>query len=188
VDFWERIGRIKPKTLSFLSLFTVRSKIFILAFVLLLPLLPAAQLRVVLFMAPQCKICQYYSLTLRQLYEQYSTKGVHFEAFMPGEWITDSIADAYQTRFRLPFDVNPDQTLHYELGATAVPEVFLLDEDGKVLYHGRIDDSYEAIGKRRTHVKHHELKNALDDALAQRMPSVPFVQPVGCIIEKKSPQ
>lgn len=180
--------RIKPKALSFLSIHAVRSKIFILALLLLLPMLPLAQLRVVLFLAPQCKICQYYSPTLRELHEQYSSKGVLFEAWMPGEWVTDSIADAYQTRFGLPFEVNPDQTLHYELSATVVPEVFLLDENGRVLYHGRIDDSYAAIGKRRTKVKHHELKNALEDALAQRMPLVPFVQPVGCIIEKKSPQ
>ena len=73
--------------------------------------------------------------------------------------------------------------MHRALNATVTPEVFVLRNDS-VVYHGRIDDSFLRVGKRRAHVKNRELRSVLDSILQGRSVQVHFVPAVGCIIEK----
>jgi hypothetical protein len=73
--------------------------------------------------------------------------------------------------------------MHRKLTATVTPEVFLIRNDS-VMYHGRIDDSFVRVGKRRAHVKNRELRNALEAILQGQQPEVSHVPAVGCIIEK----
>jgi thiol-disulfide isomerase/thioredoxin len=63
-------------------------------------------------------------------------------------------------------------------GATRTPEVFVLDADGVVRYHGAIDDSHDPDGVRLTY-----LRDALDALLAGRDPEVAETAPVGCTIK-----
>jgi hypothetical protein len=73
--------------------------------------------------------------------------------------------------------------MHRRLNATVTPEVFVIHNDS-VMYHGRIDDSFVRVGKRRAHVKNRELRNALDRILQGGMVEINHVPAVGCIIEK----
>ena len=52
--------------------------------------------------------------------------------------------------------------------------------DGTVLYRGRIDDLYIALGKRRDHVTAHDLRDALDEIVGGRPVGNPRTQAVGC--------
>jgi hypothetical protein len=73
--------------------------------------------------------------------------------------------------------------MHRQLNATVTPEVFVIRNDS-VMYHGRIDDSFVRVGKRRAHVKNRELRNTLDRILQGGQVEVYHVPAVGCIIEK----
>jgi hypothetical protein len=101
-----------------------------------------------------------------------------------GPLLTDSTVRAFREEYAIPFSVERDDSLHRLLNATVTPEVFVLNNKS-VFYHGRIDDSFVRVGKRRAHVKNRELRNALDHLLANGAPiTANHVPAIGCIIEK----
>lgn len=65
-------------------------------------------------------------------------------------------------------------------GATRTPEVFLLDGDGVVAYHGAIDDSHDP-----ENATVHHLAEAVDAVLSGESPALSTTQPVGCTIKWK---
>jgi hypothetical protein len=63
-------------------------------------------------------------------------------------------------------------------GAERTPEVFVVDGDGRVAYHGAIDDSREPADVTATW-----LRDALDAVLEGRAPATAETAPVGCTIK-----
>jgi thioredoxin-related protein len=67
-------------------------------------------------------------------------------------------------------------------GATRTPECFLFDKNGKLVYHGAIDDSpSDAASVNRNH-----LKEAMNEVLAGKEVSVKQSKSVGCSIKRIS--
>lgn len=142
------------------------------------------QLKVVYFLSPTCPICKFYTIEMKSIERDYADYDVDFSACAVGPLLTDSAVLAFQSDYSLPFQVQRDDSLHRVLNATVTPEVFVL-RDNVVLYHGRIDDSYVRVGKRRAHVKNKELRNVLDGVLKTGEPILnTHVPAIGCIIEK----
>ncbi|HWH15641.1 MAG TPA: thioredoxin family protein [Miltoncostaeaceae bacterium] len=73
-------------------------------------------------------------------------------------------------------DVHQDVARAY--GAQRTPELFVLDRDRRVRYHGAIDDAVEAGD-----VTANWLRDALDALLAGREPEVTDTPPVGCTVK-----
>ena len=69
-----------------------------------------------------------------------------------------------------------------QAGATVTPEAAVFSEKGRLLYRGRINDFYAALGKPRRKVRVHDLRKALDEVLADVLVSTPFTQAIGCYI------
>jgi hypothetical protein len=141
------------------------------------------QLKVAFFLSPTCTICRFYALEMRELTSAYSSKGVEFVGYAVGPLLNDSAVSAFRAEYQIPFPIERDDVMHRRLNATVTPEVFVIQNDS-VLYHGRIDDSFVRVGKRRAHVKNRELRNAIDCILQGRTVEVNHVPAVGCIIEK----
>jgi len=141
------------------------------------------QLKVAFFLSPTCTICRFYALEMRSLSADYSSKGVDFTGYAVGPLLNDSIVEAFRKEYQIPFSIQHDDVMHRRLNATVTPEVFVIYNDS-VMYHGRIDDSFVRVGRRRTHVKNRELRNALDRILQGGLVDVNHVPAVGCIIEK----
>ena len=141
------------------------------------------QLRVAFFLSPTCSICRFYALEMRNLSADYSSKGVDFAGYAVGPLLNDSIVEAFRKEYQIPFPIEHDDVMHRQMNATVTPEVFVIHNDS-VVYHGRIDDSFLRVGKRRAHVKNRELRSVLDSILQGRGVDVHFVPAVGCIIEK----
>ncbi|WP_207510886.1 thioredoxin family protein [Longitalea luteola] len=67
-------------------------------------------------------------------------------------------------------------------GATRTPECFLFDKNGKLVYHGAIDDSpSDAAGVTRVH-----LKEAMNEVVSGKEVSVKQSRSVGCSIKRIS--
>jgi thioredoxin-related protein len=67
-------------------------------------------------------------------------------------------------------------------GAARTPECFLFDKNGKLVYHGAIDDSpSDAAG-----VNRHHLKEAINEVTAGKEVSVKQSKSVGCSIKRIS--
>src|SRR5262249_49087226 len=96
-----------------------------------------------------------------------------------------SLADmaAFARLHKIPFPIlkDSDNALADRLGAVRTPEVFVLDRQRVVRYHGRIDDQY-VIGIQRVAPTQHDLARALNELLAGQPVSQPFIEPVGCHI------
>jgi len=65
-------------------------------------------------------------------------------------------------------------------GATRTPECFLFDKNGKLVYHGAIDDSPSDAAS----VKRRHLKEAINEVLAGKEVSVKQSRSVGCSIKR----
>tara|TARA_B100000614_G_scaffold261871_1_gene293018 strand:- start:322 stop:861 length:540 start_codon:yes stop_codon:yes gene_type:complete len=66
-------------------------------------------------------------------------------------------------------------------GAQRTPEFFLLNSNGEVIYHGRMDDSPRDPTKATTS----ELKDAIDAMIAGNTPVVQSTDSIGCSVKWK---
>lgn len=71
------------------------------------------------------------------------------------------------------------------LDVTVVPTAVLVDGQGKVLYHGRINDRVEQLG-RRSVVRRHDMREAITDASKGIPVRVPKTPAVGCPVETRA--
>jgi hypothetical protein len=122
-------------------------------------------------------------LPIRELYQEYSGANVEFVGLFPGPLETDSTISKYKNKYLIPFDLKKDSLEHFRLGATITPEV-VVERNGKLIYIGRIDNSFESVGKKRAVVNSHELKHVLSELVNGRTPEYHTVPAIGCIIEK----
>jgi thiol-disulfide isomerase/thioredoxin len=160
----------------------IRTFLFLFLSAFACPVL-SGQVKVAFFLSPTCTICRYYALEMRELSADYAGRDVEFIGYAVGPLLTDSVVASFREEYKIPFSVVLDDTMHRTLNATVTPEVFVLHSD-TVVYHGRIDDSFLRVGKRRAHVKNRELRSVLDSILQGRKAEVHYVPAVGCIIEK----
>lgn len=80
-----------------------------------------------------------------------------------------------------PYLVDEQQDVARLFDAQCTPDIYLLDEGQKLVYHGRLDDNWQNEAK----VKHQELKTAIDQ-YSQGLPVNPEQQPaMGCSIKWK---
>lgn len=147
---------------------------------------PRPQPTVYVFLEETCPISQQVTLPLRELHRQYAAQGVRFVGVFPARTATAASLAAFGRTYALPFELrlDPGLALTRRLGATITPEAVVLAADGRsILYRGRLDDQYTALGERRTVSQHHELAEALADHAAGRPVATPSAPAVGCFIE-----
>jgi len=80
--------------------------------------------------------------------------------------------------YEFPYVVDATSDVARAFGAKATPEVFLFDKDGKLVYHGAVDDSREA-----SKVSQRYLNDALEAVLAGKAVTTAETKAVGCSIK-----
>ncbi len=83
--------------------------------------------------------------------------------------------------------LDPDQAIAKRLQASVTPQAFLIDDEGTLLYRGRIDDLHAGYGKKRCVVTSRDLENAITAWLSIQPIPVRETTAVGCrirILEK----
>ena len=78
------------------------------------------------------------------------------------------------------YALDDNSVLADAFGARRTPECFLFDKNGKLVYHGAIDDSPGDPEQ----VKRHHLQIAIDEMLAGKEVSVKETRSVGCSISR----
>src|SRR5690606_26486004 len=128
-----------------------------------------------------------YGPRLSRLARQFVDRGVQVVGVNSNR--QDSVADIekYIREQSVAFPIVRDKgnVLADRYGATRTPEVFLLDRELNVRYHGRIDDQY-APGVSRSEPQREDLRIAIEQVLAGEEVSVPRTEPLGCFIGKVS--
>lgn len=143
-----------------------------------------AKLVVLVVTGVECPLANLYADRLEQLQSKYRDKGVRIAAINANR--QDSLAEiaAHVKRHQLSYwylkDV--DQAVAKQLGATRTPEVFVLDAQRTVRYHGRIDDQFTPGGKSRPEPTRHDLEEAIGELLSGKPVSSPTTPAQGCLI------
>jgi hypothetical protein len=143
----------------------------------------SAKAHVICVLGCECPVARFYAGRLELLSKEYEAKGVRFIAVMG--LIQDDVAkiQGFIRDSEISFPVvRDDEQVHLvNLRATRTPEVFVLDQNGKVVYRGRIDDQM-APGVKRNQPSTNELTDALDAVLADRPVASPVTDAAGCLI------
>ena len=98
-----------------------------------------------------------------------------------GDTLDDMRARANEKPYGYPFLRDETQEVARSYGASRTPEVFALDQEHRLIYHGAPDSSYQDPGGAVPHLRH-----ALDATLEGRNPPVTATAPVGCTIKWRS--
>lgn len=163
----------------------------ICAFVLLFSLAfsrAADSVSVYIFLSESCPICQSQTLTLRKLYTEYSGKGISFTGLFPNqEYSTKESIEKFKKKYQIDFELKKDegQKMVKKFSATTNPQIFVVkNATQQILYKGKIDNGFENIGKKRTVITEHYLRDALENILQQKEVAIKETQPIGCFIIK----
>ena len=104
------------------------------------------------------------------------------EAFRNGEESLEEMkVYAKKQGYAWSYAVDKNNELADAFGANRTPECFLFNKDGKLAYHGAIDDSPNDAGS----VKRNHLKEAVNELTQGKDISVKTSRSVGCSIKRK---
>lgn len=136
------------------------------------------------FLSAECPVSNQYSAELNRQFAS-RPEGVDFLGVLFDPALDRSAAKKHVEEFKLAFPVVLDTSLELvdALKPTHVPQAFVLDRQGAVVYQGRIDDQFAAVGKRNSQVNSHDLADAMAAISAGGSPAVASTAPVGCPIE-----
>lgn len=133
----------------------------------------------------ECPISNQYLPILNEIHAKYAAKGLQIIGINshPGD-TTEKIA-AHASEFKISFPVlcDPRQSAADILGAERTCEVFLLDPQRFVRYHGRVDDRYQYTTRRDAPTRN-DLVAAIDSALAGGEVAVKTTEVAGCLISR----
>lgn len=154
-----------------------------------------AKILMVVFTCVHCPTAQYYEERLKRIVSDYRDKGVAVVAISPNDPksvrldelgytdLSDSFEEmkirAKYKQFNFPFLYDGDkENVSRAYGPVATPHVFIFDDERKLRYTGRIDDS-----EREEYVKTHDVRMALEALLAGREVETKVTKSFGCSIK-----
>lgn len=138
---------------------------------------------VMLFLLRDCPICNSYAPEIARLTTSYTN--FNFLLVHPDANTTAEMARRHAKDFALqaPIILDASHELVRKALVSVTPEAAVFSSSGELVYHGRIDDSYAAVGKKRSVVMEHDLRDVLDAVAAKRSVTNQTIAAVGCVIE-----
>lgn len=143
-----------------------------------------AQARVFLFVRTDCPITNRYAPELARLAQEFTGGKVDFWLVYPDAAETGQAIENHITEYRFPGTPlrDPLHALARRARATVAPEAAVFDREGKLVYHGRIDDRWVDFGKARPVAQTHDLENAISAVLAGKTVSPSETRAIGCAL------
>jgi len=140
---------------------------------------------VFLFTSTECPISNRYAPEVRRLAAKFAPQGVLFRLVYPDPADEAHTIQEHLSAFAYAGATealrDPKHALVNLVGATVTPEAAVYT-NGRVVYHGRVDDRYVDLGLERPAPTVHDLEDALAAVLAGRAVEHPVTQAVGCYI------
>jgi peroxiredoxin len=134
-----------------------------------------------IFISVQCPVSNAYNERMAQIAADYKAKGINVVG------INSNVAempDAIKTHAKeknLAFPILKDKgnKIADLMNAQFTPEVFLLDANNKLVYHGRIDNA-----RNGGEITAPDLRNAMDAVVAGKAVATPETKAFGCSIKR----
>ena len=140
------------------------------------------------FLGEDCRICQYYAPTINLLDSLYRSDTHQFQGLFPNRYSNEEGIANYAENHEITIPLKREYfgTMARKFGVTITPEVVLYDEkNDKVLYQGRIDDSYVRVGRRKRFIKSKDLEKAILQLIDGKAIETKATQAIGCYITFK---
>lgn len=134
------------------------------------------------FYANHCPDCGLYLDRLKKLALDYRDQGIATVFVSVSNKEEDKLPAmsklVEEKKLPIVYVHDASQKLGKELEAEWTPEAYLFDGDRRLIYHGGIDDHWNA-----EKVKRQYLREAIEDLLAGRKVAKPITEPHGCVID-----
>lgn len=136
---------------------------------------------VIIFIATECPISNAYNSRMEKIFEDYDQKGITFLGINSNKEESVDRIKEHAEENNLTFTILKDETniIADKFEASFTPEVYVLDSNFEILYHGRIDNS-----KKESEVVSKDLENALSEILAGKEVSKKKTKAFGCTIKR----
>jgi peroxiredoxin len=136
---------------------------------------------VLMFIATKCPVSNAYNDRMVALQKDYASKGVTFVGINANkqEGVEEIKNHAKEHGFSFTILKDWNNVVADKLGASVTPEIYVLNSNLELLYHGRIDDS-----QRENRVTSKDLRTALDLALSGKPVAVRETKAFGCTIKR----
>jgi peroxiredoxin len=140
----------------------------------------------VVFMCNHCPYVGYYLDRLKQVQTDFQAQGFTLIGINPNDaeqYPDDGFepmkAFAKEQGLNFPYLRDVTQDVAQTFGAAKTPQIFLLNQQGKLCYVGAIDDNAQEAQA----VKQQYLRDAIAQALQGQTPSPSSTEPVGCSVK-----
>jgi thiol-disulfide isomerase/thioredoxin len=138
---------------------------------------------VLVFVRTDCPVSNRYAPTIQRLSEAYAGKAAFWLVYPSKSESAEAIRKHGQEySYKIPALRDPQHVLVKESHAQITPEVAVFGANRKLIYHGRIDNLYEDIGRARNAATTHELEDAISAALGGKSLAANATHAVGCYI------
>lgn len=136
---------------------------------------------VIMFIATECPVSNAYNDRMASLHQDYKSKDVVFLGINSN--VQESVADmkAHAKAHKHEFTILKDwkNVVADKFDAQFTPEVFVLNKDLQIAYHGRIDDN-----RSEAKVTSQDLRKALEEMIAGKSVSIARTKAFGCTIKR----
>jgi len=136
---------------------------------------------VIMFIATECPVSNAYNTRMEKLYETYKDKEVAFLGINSNkqESVEDIKNHAKEHSFRFPILKDKNNIIADKFEASVTPEIYVLNSNFEVMYHGRIDNS-----RNESEVSSKDLDNALNEILNGKKVTNQRTKAFGCTIKR----
>lgn len=136
---------------------------------------------VIMFIATECPVSNAYNSRMAKIASDYQKQNVTFLGVNSNkqESVEDIKTHARENNFEFIILKDWENKIADKFGAAVTPEIFVLNGDFEILYHGRIDDN-----RREKDVTTKDLEIALNEILSDKSVSVKDTKAFGCTIKR----
>ncbi len=136
-----------------------------------------------IFIATKCPYSNGYNERMEALHRDYAARGIRLVGINPNRTEPAEEVRSHARERGMTFTILKDdgnRVADY-FGATVTPEVYLLDPQNRVVYHGRLDAAHD-----QPSLNSHELREALDALLGGQAIANTGKKAFGCTIKRVS--
>lgn len=137
---------------------------------------------VLIFIERECPIANGYAPEINRIIQKYSTFAFYLIQVDPDLTKAEARKHAADYALRAPVVIDRRHELAKLAGARVTPEAAVFSPSGALLYLGRIDDKFAALGKSRVEATQRDLRGALDAIAAGQPVPVARTKAIGCYI------
>ena len=138
---------------------------------------------VLVFVRTDCPVSNRYAPTIQKLSDEHAAK-VAFWLVYPSAVESAEVIRKHvrEYGYKIPALRDPRHALVKRSQVEITPEVAVFGTDRRLVYHGRIDNLYESVGRARSVATTHELEDAISAALGGKSLPGDATHGVGCYI------